>query len=122
MKTTITICLLLFTFTSFSQNFVCHGGTVKSVNDSALPGHLNHGDTLLDNVSDENIGEDCNLLSMPSFDLKSDYPEGLSYSLFSIDGKLLKKGKTYPNMVEVMPKSEILILDVKGYKRAKIIL
>lgn len=123
---TITFLLLIMTLSMNAQvdkpNFVCHNNNVvMTLNDQAFQGHLNHGDFVVEDADESNVGDECGTLGLPKFNIKKDYPVGINYHLFDISGKSLKTGNTYKDMYDDLPIRTVLILRVEGYQPLKII-
>ena len=127
MKKTITFLILLFAITTIVAQqdcgVICHNGTLLTgVNESAVEGHLIHGDVFITNDCNYiETGNECESLSLPKFNINKDYPLNLSYKIYDIKGSLLVEGLTFSNMKYHLPERQILIMRVEGYQTLKII-
>lgn len=123
-----TLLLLLFTTIITAQNekcnFVCHQNTViKVLNDSALNGHLQHGDLFLGSCEDftGNVGGACGVLSAPKFDFNAPLPIGNKYFVINSIGQIVKEGRITESFIEDMPTGQVYFLKIKGFKLKKFI-
>jgi len=74
--------------------WVCHNGkVVKALNDTALQGHLGHGDTYLGNCEDfdGDDGDECSL-SLSLFDYSKTLKKGEKYIIYNSLGQMIKIG------------------------------
>lgn len=130
MKTTtkfLMLILLMIGSAVYAQQqcaVMCHNGSsIKVFNVNAINGHLGHGDILIStDCNYEPTGNECNELTVPSFSFTREYPLGIDYEVYDITGRILQKGKTFENMQKSLPKTQILLFKVTGYKITKLIL
>lgn len=84
-----------------NNSFLCLYGTIQ-------------GTPNLNNLS-------CQTLSNDNFEfIQENY--GLEFKVFDISGREISKGVTNANMFENLPKNQVLIVKVEGFKTKKLIL